>query len=71
MATPKKIGNEVVLRGDPFSCIVGCQRASFDLLVKKATSHLHALRVSLRRLIHSATFFIASYMVASASSLLE
>ncbi len=43
-------GREVVLREVPSSCTNGCQRASFELLMKKATSHLLALRVSLRHL---------------------
>ncbi len=41
--------SEVVLRGDPFNCIEGCQRASSKLLVKKAISHLLAVQASLGR----------------------
>ncbi len=52
MATSWNFGNEVVVRGGPFICIEACQLASFELLVKKATSHLLALRVRLWHRIH-------------------
>ncbi len=64
MVTPRNFGKEVVLRVVPSSCNIGCQRTSFELLVKKATSHLLALRVSVRHRLHSATFVMASWMAA-------
>ncbi len=71
MVTPRNFGREVVLRRDPSSSSVGCQRTSIELLVKDAILRLLALRVNLRRQFHSATFVIASCMAASAISLLE
>ncbi len=70
MVTPRNFGWEVVLRVVPSSCNDGCQRASFEVLVKKATSHLLVLRVSLRHRLHSATFVMAYCMTAAATSLL-
>ncbi len=46
MVTPRNFGREVVLRVVPHICNDGCQRAFFEVLVKKATSHLLVLRVS-------------------------
>ncbi len=40
MVTPRNFGREVVLRVVPPSCNDGCQQASIEMLVKKATSHL-------------------------------
>ncbi len=37
VVTPTNFDNEVVLRGDPSSCKKGCQRAFFELLVRRAT----------------------------------
>ncbi len=44
MVTPRNFGREIVLRRATSSCTEGCQRASFELLVKKATSHLLVFR---------------------------
>ncbi len=46
------------------------QQASFNLVVKKAAEKLLTLRVSLWRLLASATFKMASRMADSASSVL-
>ncbi len=40
MVTPRNFGRVVVLRMAPSSYNEGCQRASFELLVKNATSLL-------------------------------
>ncbi len=53
-------GNEIVW-GERF---VITEAASFELLVKKATSHSLALRVSVWRLFHSANFVMGSYIAA-------
>ncbi len=70
MVNPRNFGWEVVLRVVPYGCNDGRQRASFELLVKKAISHFLVLRVSLLHRLHSATFVMASCMAASATYLL-
>ncbi len=67
---PRQLVVGLALRVVPSSCNDGCQRASFELLVKTATSHLLALRVTLRHRLHSTSFVLASCMAASATSLL-